>query len=137
MRSLQPYHDHGMYAETSPLRETLRPALELWSYVQSRPEPELSLLTFGRRDAPFDYGLPVPLRLLPADGQSDEAIDEMEIVSLNDQHAYLRHGPDVTIQVGDRVICGISHPCTAFDKWKLIPVVDDEYNVVDAIKTYF
>jgi D-serine dehydratase len=36
------------------------------------------------------------------------------------------------------MICsGISHPCTAFDKWKFIPVVDDGYNVVDGIRTYF
>jgi D-serine deaminase-like pyridoxal phosphate-dependent protein len=34
-------------------------------------------------------------------------------------------------------VCGISHPCTAFDKWNVMPVVDDDYTVVDAIKTYF
>ena len=33
--------------------------------------------------------------------------------------------------------CGISHPCTAFDKWRLIPVVDDDYTVVDAVLTFF
>ncbi len=130
-------HDHGMYAKMSPLKETLRPALELWTYVQSRPEPELSLLTFGRRDAPFDNGLPVPLRILRPDGSAGEEIDQSQIVGLNDQHAYLKHSSQSRIQVGDRVVCGISHPCTAFDKWKLMPVVDDDYNVVDAIRTYF
>lgn len=140
-------HDHGMYAGTSPLhgshtdvaRElgSLEPALELWSYVQSRPEKDLSLLTFGRRDAPFDYGLPVPLRHHPAAKPPKQVSDDWEITSLNDQHAYLRHPTGAAIAVGDRVVCGISHPCTAFDKWSLIPVVDDEYNVVDAIKTFF
>lgn len=140
-------HDHGMYAGTSPLhgsytevaRElgSLEPALELWSYVQSCPEKDLSLLTFGRRDAPFDYGLPVPLRHYPAGGAPIQISDDWEITSLNDQHAYLRHPTDAAIQVGDRVVCGISHPCTAFDKWSVIPVVDDEYNVVEAIKTFF
>jgi len=33
--------------------------------------------------------------------------------------------------------CGISHPCTAFDKWRLLPVVDDGYGVIDAVLTYF
>lgn len=130
-------HDHGMYAETSPLSESLRAALELWSYVQSCPEPGLSLLTFGRRDVPEDHGLPVPLRLVSVGGASRNAPSEWEIESLNDQHAHLRHPADAEIRVGDRVVCGISHPCTAFDKWRVIPVIDDEYNVVDAIRTFF
>jgi D-serine dehydratase len=41
------------------------------------------------------------------------------------------------LRVGDLVGCGISHPCTAFDKWRLIPVVDDEYRVIDAVPKYF
>jgi D-serine dehydratase len=32
---------------------------------------------------------------------------------------------------------GISHPCTTFDKWQVIPIINDEYDVVDAIRTYF
>jgi D-serine dehydratase len=32
---------------------------------------------------------------------------------------------------------GISHPCLAFDKWQVICLVDGDYNVVDAVKTYF
>jgi D-serine deaminase-like pyridoxal phosphate-dependent protein len=35
------------------------------------------------------------------------------------------------------LVCGISHPCTAFDKWSLIPVLDDDDVVVDAIRTWF
>lgn len=140
-------HDHGMYAGTSPLHGShtdaardlgsLQPALELWSYVQSRPEKDFSLLTFGRRDAPFDYGLPVPLRHYPAGQSPRQVSDDWAITSLNDQHAYLRHPTNASIEVGDRVVCGISHPCTAFDKWSVIPIVDEDYTVVDAIKTYF
>jgi D-serine dehydratase len=140
-------HDHGMYAGTSPLHDSatqmtrelgsLQQALELWSYVQSSPEKDLSLLTFGRRDAPFDYGLPVPLRHLRARKSAPATVDGWEITSLNDQHGYLRHPANAPIAVGDRIVCGISHPCTAFDKWSVIPVVDDKYNVVEAIKTYF
>jgi D-serine deaminase-like pyridoxal phosphate-dependent protein len=35
----------------------------------------------------------------------------------------------------------LSHPCTAFDKWRAIPVVDDADGddplVVDVVRTYF
>jgi D-serine deaminase-like pyridoxal phosphate-dependent protein len=44
---------------------------------------------------------------------------------------------DVDLAVGDLLRFGISHPCTAFDKWRDIPVVDDDYRVVDAYHTYF
>jgi D-serine deaminase-like pyridoxal phosphate-dependent protein len=54
-----------------------------------------------------------------------------------DQHAFLKVGAGATLKVGDLVGCGISHPCTAFDKWRLIPVVDDGYVVIDAVLTYF
>jgi D-serine deaminase-like pyridoxal phosphate-dependent protein len=35
------------------------------------------------------------------------------------------------------VTFGLSHPCTAFDKWSLLPVLDDEDRVIDAVRTYF
>jgi D-serine dehydratase len=41
------------------------------------------------------------------------------------------------LRFGDMIASGISHPCTAFDKWRFIPIVDDEYNVVDGLITYF
>ena len=59
------------------------------------------------------------------------------VVALNDQHAYVRVPRADPLAVGEMLGCGISHPCTAFDKWRLIPVVDDEYTVVDAIATFF
>ena len=49
---------------------------------------------------------------------------------------------DALIAAGtDIVRLGLSHPCTALDKWTLIPVVDDaaaEHPVVtDYVRTYF
>lgn len=139
-------HDHGMYAETSPLQAgnsaaadrfgALQPALEVWAYVQSVPEPGLAILTCGRRDVPFDYGLPVPLRHIGREGAETPA-EGWTITNVNDQHAYMSVSGAPAPGVGDRVVLGISHPCTAFDKWRLIPVVDDGYNVVDAVRTYF
>jgi D-serine deaminase-like pyridoxal phosphate-dependent protein len=58
------------------------------------------------------------------------------VVKLNDQHAYLRLG-GAGVQVGDWLEFGISHPCTVFDKWPMIPVLDDDGRVVDLIRTFF
>ena len=55
----------------------------------------------------------------------------------HDQHMTLRFGSETEIAVGDVVTCGVSHPCTAFDKWRVIPVVDDDYRIVDLLHTYF
>ncbi|MEA1672722.1 amino acid deaminase [Nitrospirillum sp. BR 11163] len=116
----------------------LERALEVWAYVQSRPEPGLALLTAGRRDFGTDAGLPVPL-LRSRDGATPVSMDGLgwEIVGVNDQHAYLRVPASADLKVGDRVGLGVSHPCTTLDKWQLLLVVDDDYTVVDAYRTYF
>jgi D-serine deaminase-like pyridoxal phosphate-dependent protein len=121
-------HDHGLYARTSPLREGLRPALEVWAQVTSRPEHDLALLTMGRRDVSFDQDMPVSLELPGS-----------RVTKLNDQHAYLKIGPDqqAAVEVGSWLRFGISHPCTTFDKWQMIPVLDDDDRVVDLIRTFF
>ncbi|MCA1703858.1 MAG: hypothetical protein LC808_11575, partial [Actinobacteria bacterium] len=139
-------HDHLMYTN-SPLQKPnsedersgpwLRPALELWGYVHSTPEPDLALVTFGRRDVGFDYGLPVPLGHIPSGSATETPATGWQIEQLNDQHAYLRHPAGDKVKVGDRLRCGISHPCTTFDKWNVIPVVDDAYNVIAAVRTFF
>lgn len=117
-------HDHGLYERTSPLR--LRPALQVWAQVVSRPEPGLALVTMGRRDVSSDAGLPVPLNL---PGSS--------VIKLNDQHAYLQLAAGDRAPVGSWLPFGISHPCTTFDKWQLIPVLDDEDRVSALVRTFF
>jgi D-serine deaminase-like pyridoxal phosphate-dependent protein len=42
-----------------------------------------------------------------------------------------------SVEVGDIVGCGISHPCTNFDKWRLLPLVNDDYDVIDLVHTFF
>ena len=61
----------------------------------------------------------------------------MRVQQLDDQHAYLSVPGDSALAPGDLVCLGISHPCTAFDKWRVIPVTDDDYRVVDAVHTFF
>jgi D-serine dehydratase len=142
-------HDHGFYehkhtaariraAGASKFPE-FKPALELWSYVQSIPEANRAYLTFGKRDCSFDIGPPIPLFSL---GDSEaiglaRKFSHSEIVNLNDQHAYLELRGGEQVNIGDRVCCGISHPCTAFDKWRVIPLVNDDYDVLDLYYTHF
>ncbi|HEV8690056.1 MAG TPA: amino acid deaminase [Ideonella sp.] len=117
----------------------LRAALEVWALVQSCPEPGLAILNAGKRDVSTDWGLPVALKFSRA-GQlfAEAAPAGWTIDKLNDQHTYLRFSDGQTpLQVGDRVALGISHPCTTFDKWRWLPVVDDSYTVIDAITTCF
>lgn len=131
-------HDHGIYHRLSAAERhtagtlTLVPALELWAQVVSRPEPGLALLNAGRRDVSFDEGMPVVLRTARG---SD--VDGWTVTKLNDQHGYLTVPADAELAVGDLVCLGISHPCTAFDKWRAIPVLDAEDRVVDVVHTFF
>jgi D-serine dehydratase len=143
--------DHGSYKrllaelderEDLPPGEGLRPALEVWSVVQSRPEPDLAILTMGKRDASYDVDLPIPLyHHRPGPGPHKALPDGCEIFKMNDQHAYLRlpagHPLCSDLAVGDLVGCGISHPCTTFDKWPLLLAVDDDYVVRFALNTFF
>ena len=128
-------HDVGLYERTSPLARELRPALEAWGVVLSRPELDLALVGLGKRDVSHDVDPPRPQLVNGRDGL--RSATGMAVTALNDQHAYVRIPSGDPLAVGDQIGCGISHPCTAFDKWRLIPVVDDDYTVVDAIATFF
>jgi D-serine deaminase-like pyridoxal phosphate-dependent protein len=135
-------HDHGFYARMTPSEQPggsgpqLRPALELWARVLSAPEPGLAIADAGRRDSSFDQGMPIPLRVRRPDGQECDA-SGLRVTQLDDQHAYLRLPDGFELRPADLVCLGISHPCTAFDKWQLIPVVDEDYRIVDVIRTFF
>ena len=138
-------HDDGLYRRTSPFTRpgaearTLQPALQLWAQVCSRPEPRLALLTLGRRDVSFDQDLPVAQQILTEQGWSAAGLIDSEVVKLNDQHAFLRLGAaaDDRVGVGTWLQFGVSHPCTVFDKWQLIPVLDADDRVVELIRTFF
>jgi D-serine deaminase-like pyridoxal phosphate-dependent protein len=116
-------HDEGFYAGITPLAG-LRPAMRGWARVVSTPEPGIAILDGGKRDFPFDEGMPVTVH--------------GAVARLNDQHAYL---PTDRARVGEVLRLGLSHPCTAFDKWRLIPVVEDARDedpvVVDLVATWF
>ncbi|HEY1131007.1 MAG TPA: alanine racemase [Roseateles sp.] len=141
-------HDHahyGRYMQAMDARmgtplgaPSLQPALEVWTQVLSCPEPGLALLNAGRRDVSFDQGWPVPVWHLRG-GTRARAPAGWQVTGLNDQHAYLRWDSAETDgpAVGERVALGPSHPCTTFDKWAWMAVVDEDDRVVDAITTQF
>lgn len=134
--------DIDAYENLSPLAgrgggpHRLVPALELWSTVLSVPEPGLAIAGFGKRDVSYDLALPTPLVLRHED-RSESIAGDIEVKALYDQHAILRVSPHVDLTVGDLLGLGITHPCTAFDKWRLLPLVDDDYTVTGAIRTFF
>jgi D-serine dehydratase len=142
-------HDVGNYEtqqrrilQSNPIargmQSGLKAALHIWAYVQSRPEPGLAVMTMGRRDAAFDSGLPTPaLHYRPGTQKPVAVPAHWHTTKLMDQHGYLEIAPEDDIQVGDMIGFNISHPCLTFDKWRVIPIVDDEFNVVDVVKTYF
>jgi D-serine dehydratase len=142
-------HDHQQYerkqeawlARSSDADRLPRfiPALEMWGCVQSVPQSDRAILNFGKRDCSFDLGLPRPL-FAYTEGQragQGRELKSSQITVFNDQHAYLDFGGVDRFEIGDLVCCGISHPCTCFDKWGVIPVVNDDYDVVDLYRTFF
>ena len=143
-------HDSGMYqafferlgtreAAARGLGEGPRAAFEVWTYVQSRPDADKAILTMGRRDSGADVEWPRPLRWYrPGLHTAPVAAPEgTAVTGMNDQHTHMAIDPASPYAVGDLVAFGVSHPCTTFDKWDVICLVDDAYNVTGAIKTYF
>ena len=140
-------HDHGSYKRYLAAMDTrlacghgLHAALEVWAMVQSCPEPGLAILTAGKRDVSYDIEMPIPALWCRRGLLVPEATPAGWTVSaMNDQHAYLRYPVHASLvpRVGDRVALGISHPCTTFDKWRWMAVVNEAYDVVDAIVTCF
>jgi D-serine deaminase-like pyridoxal phosphate-dependent protein len=133
-------HDDGFYREVTPFNRIpgegpLEAALEVWAQVTSTPEPGMAIVGMGKRDAPFDEGLPV-VHDIRRDGVV-MPFSGLTVTRLNDQHTYLAVDTDVEVVPGDLLRFGISHPCTAFDKWRAMPVIDEERRVVDVLYTYF
>ncbi|RSN55460.1 amino acid deaminase [Amycolatopsis sp. WAC 04182] len=138
-------HDDGFYRVISPLGEqpridgvaSFRSALRAWAQVTSKPTDELALLTIGKRDASFDEGMPEPRLIRKGDGPPS-ALEGHSIQKMNDQHAFLTLPASSPVEVGDWIALGLSHPCTVFDKWPLIPVVGpDGETVLDFVRTHF
>lgn len=133
-------HDDGHYRELTPFNRVpeegaLEPAFRLWTQVVSRPSPEQAFTNAGKRDAAYDLDLPFA-QVVRRDG-GERPADGISVTGLSDQHAWLRTDAEAGLEVGDWVGLGLSHPCTSFDKWVLIPVAEADGTVVDYIRTFF
>jgi D-serine deaminase-like pyridoxal phosphate-dependent protein len=134
-------HDDGFYRWMSPFSRdaadegSLRPALRAWGRVTSLPEPGLALVTAGKRDLSFDAWQPEP-QLVRRDDGSTHPLRDCVVNAVNDQHAFVRLAPGNDVRIGDWAGLGLAYPCTAFDKWQLIPVTQGE-TVVDFVRTFF
>ena len=115
--------------------DPLLPALELWTDVLSSPEPGRAIIGAGRRDAPYDAGLPTVLRAYRRG--EPVTLGTATVTELNDQHGFVSVAPPDALAVGDLVCLGISHPCGAFDRWRTLLEVDEGYTVTRAIRTFF
>ena len=142
-------HDVGSYRKAQTrisasnpiakkMHSELQPALQIWAYVQSIPEPEKAIVGLGRRDAAFDSGLPVPAQhFRPGSATPSPAPAHWTVTKLMDQHAFLQITAGDDVRVGDMIAFDICHPCLTFDKWRAIPVVNSEFQVVDVVQTFF
>jgi D-serine deaminase-like pyridoxal phosphate-dependent protein len=142
-------HDAGMYREAQKrimdrnlmpdhMGKGLIPALQVWAYVQSIPERNQAIVGMGKRDASFDAGLPTPsLRYRPGAGAPTSAPAHWALTRMMDQHAYMQIAREDDLRVGDMIGFDISHPCLTFDKWRALPLLDEQYRVVDVIRTFF
>ncbi|MFI6376328.1 amino acid deaminase [Streptomyces sp. NPDC050546] len=133
-------HDDGHYRKLTPFNRVpeegaLEPAFRLWTQVVSRPSAEQAFVNAGKRDAAYDLDLPFA-QVVRRDGAERPATG-VSVTGLSDQHAWLSTTPEADLEVGDWVGLGLSHPCTSFDKWQLIPVVAADGTVVDYVRTFF
>jgi D-serine dehydratase len=142
-------HDAGTYREAqakivqrnsiaAQMQAGLVPALQIWAYVQSIPEPEKAIVAMGKRDASFDAGFPIPVQQYrPGEATPRAAPSNWLLTRMMDQHAFMKIEAADDIRVGDIVVFDISHPCLTFDKWRALPIVDAQFRVVDVIRTFF
>ncbi|MFB7078730.1 alanine racemase [Streptomyces sp. NPDC056308] len=135
-------HDDGHYRHLTPFNRVpdegaLQPAFRLWAQVVSRPCAEQAFLNAGKRDAAYDLDLPQAQVVRSGRDGTARPATGITVSGLSDQHTWLRTEPDAELEVGDWVGMGLSHPCTSFDKWQLIPLVEADGTVTDYIRTFF
>ncbi|MDC0771297.1 amino acid deaminase [Streptomyces sp. HD] len=133
-------HDDGHYRKLTPFNRVpqegaLEPAFRLWTQVVSRPSPDQAFVNAGKRDAAYDLDL--PFAQVVRRGGAERPATGVSVTALSDQHAWLSTTAEADLEVGDWLGLGLSHPCTSFDKWQLIPVAQADGTVVEYIRTFF
>ena len=119
-------HDDGLYQRTSPLACTPG-AAACWAQV---------VLDTRARPGPAHHG---PPRRVVRPGPANAARPARQHRDQAQRPARVSAGRTggAALEIGAWVEFGISHPCTVFDKWQMIPVLDDDDRVVELIRTFF
>jgi len=148
-------HDVGAYHRASDrikqnnpiareMNFSLLPALQVWAYVQSLPEPGRAIVGLGKRDTSSDAGFPVVsghYRPQSAQNQAYAAVvpapEAWKIFAMMDQHAFMSIPEGADIKIGDMLSFDISHPCLTFDKWRQLLLINEQYDVTGAVSTWF
>lgn len=148
-------HDAGVYEKANQriqahnpvareMNSSLQPALQVWAYVQSLPEPDRAIIGMGKRDAGADAGFPVAVgHFRPRSSRHAgyttvvPVPQEWKIIKMMDQHAFMSLPQGADIQVGDMLLFDISHPCLTFDKWRQLLRVNEQWDVTGAVTTWF
>jgi D-serine deaminase-like pyridoxal phosphate-dependent protein len=131
-------HDHGLYARGSPFAgaadavDRFRPAMEARGTVLSRPERGVVVIGLGKRDVPTDVEPPIPLGVVG----DRRPLGALTVTRVMDQHAICAIAPGDPLRAGEVVAFGISHPCTAFERRRIFPLLDHE-RVAGAVATCF
>jgi D-serine dehydratase len=142
------FSDDGLYRRAfstmaergiaASVARAIRPTLSLWAEIISLPEDGLAIAGFGMRDAPNDQGLPIVKQVLREGKQLEiEPTSLPQVEKLNDQHAFLIGSATDQFKIGDVVELGISHPCTAMQRWQVIFGLDNDGKVERVFRTQF
>jgi len=112
------------------------PVLEIWAAVLSKPEPGRVIAGFGRRDVPSDASFVTPTAAA-SNGVVRAVKAGVKVARLMDQHAIIEAG-DAEVEVADLIGCSIDNEFRpSFATWRQVPVVDDEYSVVEVLEILY
>ncbi|MCS3425979.1 D-serine dehydratase [Rahnella sp. BIGb0603] len=126
------------------MNSSLQPALQVWAAVQSLPEPGRAIIALGKRDAGYDAGYPKAAghfrpRSATQAGYTTvvPAPENWKVYAMMDQHAFMSIPENADLKVGDMLVFDICHPCLTFDKWRQLLLVNEQWDVTGAVKTWF
>ena len=117
-----------------------KPSLLLWSHVLSINDNGIAIVNFGKRDVSFDLGNPIPINVYRNKKKyrnNETKPNNLNVIKLNDQHAFLKYNNKIKLNIGDLISFGISHPCITLDKWKYVFLINSKFDVIDVYQTFF
>ncbi|NGX89513.1 amino acid deaminase [Rahnella sp. Lac-M11] len=126
------------------MNSSLQPALQVWAAVQSLPEPGRAIIALGKRDAGYDAGYPKAAGHFRPHSATQAgyttvvpAPENWKVYAMMDQHAFMSIPENADLKVGDMLVFDICHPCLTFDKWRQLLLVNEQWDVTGAVKTWF